>query len=299
MLFSVIINNYNYRNFVEEAVRSVLAQDYPDFELIVVDDGSTDGSVDLLTKLSQQEGFKLITKANGGQASAFAVGFRESKGEWISFLDSDDIWDTNRLSELADIVALRKDFSLICHRFRCVDASGEVLGAGDSIKQDPMKGSLNCLKWLRFTKALPPCPPTSFFVLRQDVLTDYCETLHDHSSWRIDADAPLRVFALFSGVAHYSSDTLGSYRLHGGNAYSSSSRNVLPDFRATQLRLFYLYNFLAEKKGLRARVNPFFNSYALGSAYSFRSLPDSLFIIPALIWFRLRIAFGRFFIGDR
>lgn len=87
-LVSIIVNNYNYGRFLKEAVDSALNQTYPSTEVIVVDDGSTDNSRDIIAAYGNQ--ILPVLKENGGQASAFNAGFRVSHGEVVLFLDSDD-----------------------------------------------------------------------------------------------------------------------------------------------------------------------------------------------------------------
>lgn len=89
MLVSIIITNYNYAKYLEESINSALSQSYSPVEVIVVDDGSVDNSA----KIIHGYGDKItsIFKENGGQCSSFNIGFRESRGEVVIFLDADDI----------------------------------------------------------------------------------------------------------------------------------------------------------------------------------------------------------------
>ena len=93
-LISVIITTYNRRSYVKEAVLSVLSQDYPEKEIIVVDDGSTDGSADEVQGLP----VTYIHKENGGISSARNVGIEASRGDYLAFLDVDDLWLKAKLS---------------------------------------------------------------------------------------------------------------------------------------------------------------------------------------------------------
>lgn len=97
-LISVIIPTYNRVNNVGNAINSALAQTYPNIEIIVVDDGSTDNTEDLIKNFPQVQ---YVKKPNGGQASARNMGLKHSKGQYIASLDSDDIWHPNFLSTLA------------------------------------------------------------------------------------------------------------------------------------------------------------------------------------------------------
>lgn len=97
LLASIIINNYNYGRFLDEAIRSALNQTYLHTEVIVVDDGSSDESRDIIA--NYQEQIIPIFKENGGQASALNAGFKHSKGEVLFFLDSDDVFFKNKVEE--------------------------------------------------------------------------------------------------------------------------------------------------------------------------------------------------------
>jgi glycosyltransferase involved in cell wall biosynthesis len=100
-LVSILINNYNYGNFLAEAIDSALNQTYPYIEVIVVDDGSTDNSHDVI----QSYGDKIVSvfKENGGQASAFNIGFDKSQGEIICFLDADDLFLRDKIEKIVNI----------------------------------------------------------------------------------------------------------------------------------------------------------------------------------------------------
>jgi len=94
-LVSVIIPNYNYAEFVDKAIESVLSQTYKNIEIIVVDDGSTDNSLDILSSYSSE--ITLISQCNLGVSSARNAGLAKASGEYVCFLDSDDIWFSNKI----------------------------------------------------------------------------------------------------------------------------------------------------------------------------------------------------------
>lgn len=122
LFISVILCNYNYGDFIADSIKSVISQDYTNFELIVVDDGSTDNSRKIITDYSEQYP-ELITKIfqeNQGQAQAFNIGFQHSKGDVICFIDSDDLWIQGKLKmvnrwfcEIDDIALLQNNLMII------------------------------------------------------------------------------------------------------------------------------------------------------------------------------------------
>jgi glycosyltransferase involved in cell wall biosynthesis len=100
---SVIMPCFNGEAFLAEAVDSVLGQTFQDFKLIVVDDGSTDRSPEILEGYGDR--IRVIRQQNRGVSAARNVGIQESRGEFIAFLDSDDYWDRNFLDEMVEGMA--------------------------------------------------------------------------------------------------------------------------------------------------------------------------------------------------
>lgn len=110
-MVSVIIPSFNRSRMLKEAIDSVLAQNFRDFELIVADDGSTDDTPDVLE--SYQENIIVIRQENRGVSAARNAGIAAASGEYLAFLDSDDLWLPGKLSEQVAFFNSRPD-ALIC-----------------------------------------------------------------------------------------------------------------------------------------------------------------------------------------
>jgi glycosyltransferase involved in cell wall biosynthesis len=95
-LISIIITNYNYANFIGDAIQSAINQDYLNKEIIVVDDGSNDNSIEIIGRYIEH--IELIQQKNGGVSSARNAGVAKSNGEFVAFLDADDYWMTTKIS---------------------------------------------------------------------------------------------------------------------------------------------------------------------------------------------------------
>lgn len=105
MRFSIVIPIYNAEKYLHEAVLSIVNQSYEDYEVILVDDGSTDSSYDICNDLSKKyKNLRLIKKDNGGSTSARKVGADASNGEYILLLDSDDFYNSQYLQECSRII---------------------------------------------------------------------------------------------------------------------------------------------------------------------------------------------------
>src|SRR5262245_48697814 len=102
MLFSVVIPVHNRRHLLPRALESVWAQTFTDFEVIVVNDGSTDGTGEWLA--SHGERVLAITQPNRGPGAARNLGTREARGEYVAFLDSDDVWPSGTLETFAGLI---------------------------------------------------------------------------------------------------------------------------------------------------------------------------------------------------
>ena len=101
-LISVIVPVYNIQDYLERCVRSIMNQTYKNLEILLVDDGSTDGSGELCERLAKEdERIRVFHKENGGSSSARNVGIREAKGDYLGFIDSDDYIEPDMYELLA------------------------------------------------------------------------------------------------------------------------------------------------------------------------------------------------------
>jgi glycosyltransferase involved in cell wall biosynthesis len=103
MFFSVVIPLFNKRDCIKRTILSVLSQTHPDFELIVVDDGSTDGSAEVVELISENR-LKIIRQPNGGVSKARNLGVKASSAEWVAFLDADDEYKPEFLEKVSDFI---------------------------------------------------------------------------------------------------------------------------------------------------------------------------------------------------
>ena len=113
---SVIIPTYNRKDLVIEAIESVFAQTYRDYEIVLVDDGSTDGTEDALRSLEDR--VRYLSKPNRGVSSARNLGIQRAHGSLIAFLDSDDVWEPTFLEVTAGYMAHHADVAMVSTGWR-------------------------------------------------------------------------------------------------------------------------------------------------------------------------------------
>lgn len=125
---SVIIPVYNKEKYIEECLRSLAKQTMQDFEVIIVNDGSTDNSKQIIQQVIENKLLKNIVyleKTNGGLSDARNYGVKYAKGKYISFLDSDDYLDSNLFSDLKEYI--NQDIDLIKFKMKTVNQDGKIL----------------------------------------------------------------------------------------------------------------------------------------------------------------------------
>lgn len=201
---AVIISCYNYKSYVGNAILSVLSQGRQDCELVVVDDGSTDASWDVISRL----GVKAYRIDNGGQRAACLYGLGQTRAPFVLFLDADDELNPGSLAAIMDL--LDPEVAKLQFPLALIDAEGK-----------PMSGAYSSLETFRrrdelirtvMRSGVYKTPPTSGNVFRRDL----CEFLRDAEYDRA-VDGVILFAAPLLGDVVSTSEVLGRYRIHGRN----------------------------------------------------------------------------------
>ena len=117
--FSVVIPLYNKENYIKKTLQSVFNQSYLNYEVIIVNDGSTDKSINVVHQFSN-ENIKIINQNNQGASSARNRGIAESPNQWIALLDADDIWLKNHLKELEKTINLLPETDMVANAYEII-----------------------------------------------------------------------------------------------------------------------------------------------------------------------------------
>ena len=297
-LVSVVMPVYNAcrtdPDFVREALASVSSQTYRHLELLIVDDGSTDGTRALCTQFMEwQKALPIyyFSKENGGQSSARNLGFARARGEYVSFLDQDDIFYADKLERVVALLA--PDVDLVYTDADTIDAGGRILMRG--IHRDRRFGWPNpkrCAEDVLFRDVF--VMPGLMTVSRSafERLGGFDESLSGYE----DDDFFVRAF--LNGNVRYLPESTLKWRMHA-EAYSQSSRMVLS-------RLRYWAKLMAEhtdggtdRRRAEGISRRFFREFLRQAAHQLRganpmfteNLATGKRIIPHLPLFE-RLAFG-------
>ena len=126
-LVSVLISSYNHADFIEASIRSVYAQSYPNIELLVVDDGSRDGSVEVIRRLQAELGFDFVAQANKGLCTTLNEMIGRSKGRYVAPLGSDDVMLPERFSLQVPFMEQHPETGICAGGIVLIDGDGKPL----------------------------------------------------------------------------------------------------------------------------------------------------------------------------
>lgn len=209
-LVSVIISNYNYGCYLAQAIESVLAQTYENFELIVVDDGSKDNSREVIE--FYQGCLAAIWQKNGGQGAALNAGIAQSQGEIICFLDADDYFHPDKLAKIVAAFAAHPQWVQIAHSWLSVDRDGAVTNRSlKSLSQGNVRELL-------LQRGKYAWSPTSGLAYRKEALLQVMPIPPRPRA----ADTYLTATVPFYGEVGSIDAALMYYRLHGENRRAHS-----------------------------------------------------------------------------
>lgn len=226
-ILSVVIDNYNYEQYVGQAIESVLRQDLDRTEVVVVDDGSTDDSLRRIDAFADR--VRVVEKSNGGQGSALNAGFEAAQGDWILYLDADDLL----LGDPLDDIAAFGEPTVSCLNWQMpgVDHEGSLLGSLHPPEPPPAS---SCLE------KLIECGPLSFpFVPCSGNIWPrwFLERVMPmpEPPFRHDADVYLVNLAVIYGQSRFCEKPLSAYRQHAENYMATKNAFEVRDLLRSRM----------------------------------------------------------------
>ncbi|NEQ81807.1 MAG: glycosyltransferase [Moorea sp. SIO2I5] len=244
-LVSVIINNYNYGAFLKQAIDSVLEQTYKNVELIVVDDGSTDNSKEIIESYGND--IIAIFQRNAGQGAALNTGITRSQGQIVCLLDSDDYFRQDKLAKVVAGFQKHPEWLQISNYCTSVNSEGLSIGSGShkSLSQGDVRNFL--LKHGKYKSIR-----SSALAYRREALQQVLPISTQRNGF---ADAYLMAKIPFYGKVGSINEPLTFYRIHGENRHARTSATNLPyHIRGREVIADYI-NETTVKLGLTERFD--------------------------------------------
>lgn len=215
--FSIVIPTYNRASTLKLTLDSVVAQTYTDFEVLVMDDGSTDNTEAVVESYLDPRIRYEWGPNSGGPATPRNRGIDAARADWICFLDADDLWYKGKLKRVAEVIETTLSLDLVCHNERM-----SVLATA---KKTPLHYGPFEPNFYQVMLRLGNRVSTSAVTVRRDFLNRHGLRFNQSSDYVIveDYDMWLQV-AFYGGVFHFIADYLGEYIIAGDNISSNSQR---------------------------------------------------------------------------
>ncbi len=233
-LVSVVINNYNYGSYISQAIESALAQSYKNIEVIVVDDGSTDHSREVIERYIPN-GVKAIFQPNCGQAAAMNVGFAQARGELLVILDSDDYLLPSAVERIKSI--RKPETVAIYYRLRMEAVDGSTVGFEPPLSEPMQYGPSDQI--ISHYASYAKLPVGKVFV--RSVLEKILPI--PEQEFRTAADLYLQYGMMFFGEVEGMDDALAVWRQHDYNDHMRWRMAC----NYEQLKIVYDFNKLRQR----------------------------------------------------
>ncbi|WP_191489833.1 glycosyltransferase [Pseudomonas sp. FEN] len=213
-LVSVVIASYNHGPYIEQSILSVLGQTYPNIELLVVDDGSKDDSVERIARLQAEHGFDFRTQQNQGLTRTLNGAIARTKGSLIVSFGSDDIMFPERIATQVAYMADKPEVGICAGNIELIDSNGELMPEKRQRRDLPFRR----LSFDEMFMGLKPFPPAPTLMLRREALDKV---------GGFDPNIPLEDLYIELKITHagYYIDVLNvvmaQYRQHATNSYKN------------------------------------------------------------------------------
>ena len=270
---SVILPTFNYGRFIGDAIKSVLGQTVPATEIIVVDDGSTDHTEEVVKALGEK--VQYIKQENSGVGAARNNGVKNSCGDLIAFLDADDIWLPTKLEKQIELLEQDSEIGIVSCGMREFDADGKTI----SVYNEGKNGW--CAKNILMIEPVV-IGPGSTSLVRRDIFEkikgfDENKKMHPSEDWEFS----YRV-ALVSKVA-FTPEILVEYRNHGRNGHLQ-----IPRFESAVLLAYDKIFRQADLETLKLRRQCYGNLFLIlaGSYFQAKNYPAFIKYTFKSLWYR-------------
>lgn len=256
MKISIITANYNYAQYLEEAINSVISQSYQDWELIIVDDGSSDNSVEIIKSYCEKDTrIKLFQHEDGqnkGLKETILLGISHVTGDWVSFLESDDSLTPDNLQKKVEIIKKNLDLKLIFNKVNFL------------LENESNK--LNMFKEIQKKLSKMSFPKNMFydFYINNMILTFSCVIIEANALKNADFNSPVDAFLdwwlwihlAYNNKFYYVDEELTNWRLHSKSYIKISKKPkiqlvsvkaywaVYQKNKSWKLLIFMVYSFV-------------------------------------------------------
>ncbi len=228
---SVLMSVYNHETYVGTAIESVLSQTFRDFEFIILDNGSTDGSTEAILRFSDPRIRRLSAPENLSAYWGVETCFNQATGKYIAFIGSDDVWDSTKLQKQVEFIDQSPDYGMIFTETEMIDGSGARLGWTPFLSAE---SNMSRPAWLRHFFFFSNCVCWASCLMVRDLKP---ATSHAFARFKQLCDLYTWTTVLRTNGLYIYPEILTFYRQHGEN---ESQKNVDILHNRSYLESFYI-----------------------------------------------------------
>nr|WP_294895784.1 glycosyltransferase [uncultured Pedobacter sp.] len=289
-MISVIIPCYNAQSWIRDCLLSVLNQTYIDFEILVIDDGSTDNSAEIIKSIADQR-IHYYYKTNGGLSSARNYGLKIAKGKWIAFLDADDLWIPNKLQKK---MTISENADIIYSDYHIIDKNAQLIKTFNKIH--PQRYKYNFKKQILLGNIISG---GSAIILRKEVIEEIGEF---NTALKVGEDWDYWARAIWANYRIiYIDEKLTYVRQHEESMQKITGKNIWNNSVEIILKSFLLYNGISNKE--KSYVYKKLTTVAYGANYNTKkylflyrkciSLNKKMIFDNTLLWLTFKYSIKR------
>lgn len=229
-VISVLMTAYNAQEYLGEAIDSIINQTWNDFEFIIVDDGSTDGSLKILNEYKDERIKVIVSEKNGGVAYARNIGLAKCTSKYVAIMDADDVSSLNRLEKQYSFLEKHPEIDGVYAKFKCIKNNGEIL-------QEERPIAYYNYNFVKASMILNNVVANCGMMFKRQIVVDY--GLKYDETWKIGSDYKFWCDYIQYGKIVGMNEVLWYYRLRNDSVYNGSD---LLDKKKCEKKM-KLYNF--------------------------------------------------------
>lgn len=224
MKYTVIIPTYNVEEYIERTIKSVLSQTYKNIEIILINDGSTDGTIDVLKSFEKKDDrIIVIDKVNGGVSSARNVGIDKSSGDYLYFLDGDDVIESTLFQKIFDVLNSKMEIDFISFGYKIIeDSKVKSIFSHKEIDEEIFTKDQLLLLFLKRKLRQSMCS----FVVKKSIVTRNYIRFDENTTNGEDQEFQMKCM-YHSKYSYYSADVMFTYLQRSNSAISKFSIKYL------------------------------------------------------------------------
>ena len=275
-LFTIIIPTYNRSEKLKIAIQSVVSQTFRDFELLVIDDGSTDNTKNIVKDFSDSRIIYYWQKNSGGPASPRNFGIDNARGDWVCFLDSDDLWYPSKLQVVANEIYMKPKTDLFCHN--------EILVLVHNAQKKLLRHGPYSKDFYRQMLIYNNRVSTSAATVKKEFLNKHKLRFNETKDYVIveDYDLWLRI-AFNGGIFYFINKPLGEYIIENDNLTTDNTRHIRNQRIVQKQHAFNIQNFESNKNRIWKKIEVGLLLSELGNSINEKKVKEIFFYSLILI----------------